>query len=210
MSFESYRTTDSIARQRSATSTSRDQHDANLTKLFKKDVPLFGVRTGKVFTGSEDCFAKSDFLLIHDSRPFILETDASDYAISGVLSPYDDSSTLRPDCFFMRANEQRRANYEIYDKELLAVVESFKHWRHFLQGGLHPVTVFVTTRTWSIYDDQEVNSSSGSLVSWNCLVRLHLLIDPVNLMVGPIHFPREVQVKYESSTSAILDPSKVL
>ncbi|KAH9263620.1 hypothetical protein BASA83_012963 [Batrachochytrium salamandrivorans] len=32
-------------------------------------------------------------------------------------------------------------NYEIYDKELLAVVESFKHWRHFLQGGLHPVTV---------------------------------------------------------------------
>ncbi|KAH9264048.1 hypothetical protein BASA83_012525 [Batrachochytrium salamandrivorans] len=32
-------------------------------------------------------------------------------------------------------------NYEIYDKELLAVVESFKHWRHFLQGGLHAVTV---------------------------------------------------------------------
>ncbi|KAH9271466.1 hypothetical protein BASA83_006318 [Batrachochytrium salamandrivorans] len=32
-------------------------------------------------------------------------------------------------------------NYEIYDKELLAVVDSFKHWRHFLQGGHHPVTV---------------------------------------------------------------------
>ncbi|KAH9274809.1 hypothetical protein BASA83_002516, partial [Batrachochytrium salamandrivorans] len=32
-------------------------------------------------------------------------------------------------------------NYDIYDKELLAVVESFKHWRHLLQGGLHPVTV---------------------------------------------------------------------
>ncbi|KAH9271422.1 hypothetical protein BASA83_006263 [Batrachochytrium salamandrivorans] len=31
-------------------------------------------------------------------------------------------------------------NYDIY-KELLAVVESFKHWRHLLQGGLHPVTV---------------------------------------------------------------------
>ncbi|KAH9271905.1 hypothetical protein BASA83_006009 [Batrachochytrium salamandrivorans] len=27
-------------------------------------------------------------------------------------------------------------NYDIYDKELLAVVESFKHWRHLLQGSL--------------------------------------------------------------------------
>ena len=32
-------------------------------------------------------------------------------------------------------------NYEIYDKELLAIVASFKQWRHFLQGGQHPVTV---------------------------------------------------------------------
>ncbi|KAH6581152.1 hypothetical protein BASA61_009224 [Batrachochytrium salamandrivorans] len=40
-----------------------------------------------------------------------------------------------------KANEQRRRKYDIYDKELLAVVESFKHWRHLLQGGLHPVTV---------------------------------------------------------------------
>ncbi|KAH9270470.1 hypothetical protein BASA83_007470 [Batrachochytrium salamandrivorans] len=37
--------------------------------------------------------------------------------------------------------ESAERNYEIYDKELLAVVDSFKHWRHFLQGGHHPVTV---------------------------------------------------------------------
>ncbi|KAH9264967.1 hypothetical protein BASA83_011479 [Batrachochytrium salamandrivorans] len=73
--------------------------------------------------------------------PFILETDASDYAISGVLSQYDDSNTLRPIAFYARQMNSAEQNYEIYDKELLAVVESFKHWRHFLQGGLHPVTV---------------------------------------------------------------------
>ncbi|KAH9255964.1 hypothetical protein BASA81_006002 [Batrachochytrium salamandrivorans] len=86
-------------------------------------------------------FAKSDFLTIPmTSRPFILETDASDYAISGVLSQYDDSNTLRPIAFYARQMNSAEQNYEIYDKELLAVVESFKHWRHFLQGGLHPVT----------------------------------------------------------------------
>ncbi|KAH9269148.1 hypothetical protein BASA83_008767 [Batrachochytrium salamandrivorans] len=87
--------------------------------------------------------------LIHDyssmtanlTKPFILETDASDYAISGVLSQYDDSNTLRPIAFYARQMNSAEQNYEIYDKELLAVVESFKHWRHFLQGGLHPVTV---------------------------------------------------------------------
>ncbi|KAH9253860.1 hypothetical protein BASA81_008170 [Batrachochytrium salamandrivorans] len=43
--------------------------------------------------------------------------------------------------FLFKTDEQRRAKLRIYDKELLAVVESFKHWRHLLQGGLHPVTV---------------------------------------------------------------------
>ncbi|KAH9253000.1 hypothetical protein BASA81_009005 [Batrachochytrium salamandrivorans] len=76
-----------------------------------------------------------------DSRPFILETDASDYAISGILSQYDENEVLRPIAFYARQMNSAERNYEIYDKELLAVVESFKHWRHFLQGGLHAVTV---------------------------------------------------------------------
>ncbi|KAH6582550.1 hypothetical protein BASA61_008449 [Batrachochytrium salamandrivorans] len=97
--------------------------------------------------------------------PFILETDASDYAISGVLSQYDDSNTLRPIAFYARQMNSAEQNYEIYDKELLAVVESFKHWRHFLQGGLHPCHRLVRPQELRVlHDDQEVNSSSGSLV----------------------------------------------
>ena len=33
-------------------------------------------------------------------------------------------------------------NYEIHDKELLAIVDSFQEWRHFLEGAQHLVTVF--------------------------------------------------------------------
>ncbi|KAH6575793.1 hypothetical protein BASA60_004844 [Batrachochytrium salamandrivorans] len=90
----------------------------------------------------KDAFAHSDFLTHPDeTRPFIVETDASDYAISGVLSQYDDTDVLRPIAFYARQMNSAERNYEIYDKELLAVVDSFKHWRHFLQGGHHPVTV---------------------------------------------------------------------
>ncbi|KAH6597230.1 hypothetical protein BASA50_004581 [Batrachochytrium salamandrivorans] len=116
---------------------------ANLTKLFKKDAPfVWGPEQEKSLQDLKTAFANSDFLTHpDDSRPFILETDASDYAISGVLSQYDDSNTLRPIAFYARQMNSAEQNYEIYDKELLAVVKFFKHWRHFLQGGLHPVTV---------------------------------------------------------------------
>ncbi|KAH9269389.1 hypothetical protein BASA83_008618 [Batrachochytrium salamandrivorans] len=74
-------------------------------------------------------------------KPFVLETDASDFAISGVLHQHDQTNTLRPVAFYSRQMNNAERNYDIYDKELLAVVESFKHWRHLLQGGFHPVTV---------------------------------------------------------------------
>ncbi|KAH9248946.1 hypothetical protein BASA81_013345 [Batrachochytrium salamandrivorans] len=51
-----------------------------------------------------------------------------------VLQYENDSNTLRPIAFYARQMNSAEQNYEIYDKELLAVVESFKHWRHFLQG----------------------------------------------------------------------------
>ncbi|KAH9268689.1 hypothetical protein BASA83_009169, partial [Batrachochytrium salamandrivorans] len=70
-----------------------------------------------------------------------LKSSTLDYAISGVLSQYDDTDVLRPIAFYARQMNSAERNYEIYDKELLAVVDSFKHWRHFLQGGHHPVTV---------------------------------------------------------------------
>ncbi|KAH9264893.1 hypothetical protein BASA83_011557 [Batrachochytrium salamandrivorans] len=63
------------------------------------------------------------------------------FAISGVLPSALINEYSSTGGLLFKANEQRRRNYDIYDKELLAVVESFKHWRHLLQGGLHPVTV---------------------------------------------------------------------
>ena len=35
-----------------------------------------------------------------------------------------------------------KINYEIHDKELLAIVDSFAQWRHCLEGCPHQVIVF--------------------------------------------------------------------
>ncbi|KAH9270988.1 hypothetical protein BASA83_006738 [Batrachochytrium salamandrivorans] len=115
----------------------------HLTKLLKKDVPFsWGPEQETSFKRLKDAFARPGFLAHpNDEQPFILETDASDFAISGVLHQHDQTNTLRPVAFYSRQMNDAERNYDIYDKELLAVVESFKHWRHLLQGGLHPVTV---------------------------------------------------------------------
>jgi len=33
-------------------------------------------------------------------------------------------------------------NYDIYDKELLAIVKAFRQWRAYLEGTSHPVQVY--------------------------------------------------------------------
>lgn len=54
-----------------------------------------------------------------------METDASDFITAGVLSQMVDG-VLHPVAFFSRKMTPAECNYEIYDKELLAIVKSFE------------------------------------------------------------------------------------
>ena len=62
----------------------------------------------------------------------MLETDASDFAIAGILSQYNEQDLLHPVAFFSRQLTPPEANYEIHDKELLAIVASLGNWHHLL------------------------------------------------------------------------------
>ena len=57
-----------------------------------------------------------------------VETDSSDFMTAGVLSQMHNS-VLRPVVFFSKKMSSAQCNYMIYDKELLAIVKSFKTWR---------------------------------------------------------------------------------
>ena len=75
-------------------------------------------------------------------KPIIIETDASDFAIGAVLSLRDKENWLHPVVFHSRKFQPVEINYEIQDKELLAVVDAFKHWRRYCEGATHQVQVF--------------------------------------------------------------------
>jgi len=75
-------------------------------------------------------------------RPVIIETDASDFALGAVLSQKDEENRLHPVAFHSRKFQSAEINYEIHNKELLAIVDAFKHWRCYCEGATHQVQVY--------------------------------------------------------------------
>ncbi len=72
-----------------------------------------------------------------------IETDASGYAIGGILSQLtsDDSGRWHPIVFFSRKMSPAKTWYETHNTELLVIVEVFKTWRHYLEGYKYEVFV---------------------------------------------------------------------
>ena len=75
------------------------------------------------------------------AKAIILETDASDYAIAAVLSQQHDGR-WHPVAFMSRKLIPAEINYEIYDKEMLAIVAAFGEWRHHLEGAKYTIQVY--------------------------------------------------------------------
>jgi len=59
-----------------------------------------------------------------------------------VLSQRDKENRLHPVAFHSRNFQPAEINYEIHDKELLAIVDAFKHWRRYCEGATHQVQVY--------------------------------------------------------------------
>ena len=67
-------------------------------------------------------------LLSRKEGKFRVETDASGHTIRGVLFQEQDGK-WKPIAFLSRTMQLAEGNYEIYNKELLAIVEALTKWR---------------------------------------------------------------------------------
>ncbi|KAK3534422.1 hypothetical protein QTP86_015224 [Hemibagrus guttatus] len=83
-------------------------------------------------------------LLIHPdpNKPFVVEVDVSTTGVGAVLSQQQGNpSRLHPCAFFSHKLNPAERNYNIGNRELLAIKLALEEWRHWLEGARHPFLV---------------------------------------------------------------------
>ena len=90
-----------------------------------------------------------------------IETDASGYAIDGVLSQLtlDNLGQWHLVAYFSRKIIPGKTCYKTHDDKLLTVVETFKTWRHYLKGCKYKVFVFIDhNNLWQFMNTKNLSS----------------------------------------------------
>jgi len=89
----------------------------------------------EVFKKLKTVFTTEPILAIPDiNKEIRVEADASDYATGGVLSIKCEDRKWRPVAFISKLLNTTEQNYEIHNKEMLAVIRCLEAWRHYLEG----------------------------------------------------------------------------
>ena len=95
-------------------------------------------------------------LLVPDKiKPFILETDASLEVKGAVLRQYNHNGELKACSYLSKAFNLAERNYQIYNQELLAIIQALKTWRHYLLGTLHSVTIWCNHQNLTYYKNSQ-------------------------------------------------------
>src|ERR1700753_1153854 len=74
-------------------------------------------------------------------KPYLLETDTSNYAYGAILSQKQDDGKIHSIAFLSKSMSPAEKNYDIYDKEMLAVVKALQHWQQYLERSQHPISI---------------------------------------------------------------------
>src|SRR3954463_12436004 len=111
---------------------------APLTALTRKNTPfIWDTKIQKAFQELKDRMSESPVLVIPSSNPdhpFAITTDASNFAIGGVLTQ-DQGYGPQPIAYTSRKLSDREQNYPTHEKELLAILRALKTWRVYLLGN---------------------------------------------------------------------------
>src|ERR1700682_5918576 len=104
----------------------------------------------EAFNTLKQCMCDKPVLRQPDfTKQFFVHTDASAYGVGAILSQQGESSAenttqkpkLHPVAYYSATFTPTERNYDIYERELLAVIKAITHWRPYLIWTKDPFTV---------------------------------------------------------------------
>lgn len=119
------------------------QKATHLFNLLRKDTEWNWIKTcQEAFKDLKKTLQSAPLLIQPDpTKPFFLECNALDFATGAVLSQKGEDNKLHPVAYLSKSMSSAERNYNIYNKELSAIVKAFKEWRHLLEGTETPVQI---------------------------------------------------------------------
>lgn len=139
---------------------------APLTSLTGKGTPWkWGAEQDEAFESLKEKFIVEPALAQWDpDRETMLEADCSGYALGGCLLQKQDNTTWKPVAYYSRKLTGAEMNYEIHDKELLAIVASMKELDAELRGLAHAFTILSDHINLKIFSHhKKVNRAANSM-----------------------------------------------
>ncbi|SJL01349.1 uncharacterized protein ARMOST_04669 [Armillaria ostoyae] len=114
-----------------------------LTQLMGNVEWTWGAAQNQVFQQLKKQMAEDIILtILNKDSQFRVEADTSNGAIGAILSQ-EQEGRWRPMAFISKALTATKCNYEIYDKELLAIMLVLSEWRHYLMGATKDVEIWM-------------------------------------------------------------------
>lgn len=99
------------------------------------------------------------------SKPFILQCDASSVGLGSVLAQKVDG-VEQPIAFYSRLFTKCERNYSTTERELLAVLESVKHFRGYLDGMKFTIVTDHIALKWLL----TIDNPTGRLARWATII----------------------------------------
>jgi RNase H-like domain found in reverse transcriptase len=110
------------------------------------------LKKDKKFVWSEECQESFDqlkkrfteelvLMMLDHLKPFQIQVDSSLFATGGILTQMDTNRDRHPFAYLSKSLTKEQRNYDTGDRELLAIIQALKEWRHYIQESGHTTIV---------------------------------------------------------------------
>lgn len=166
-----------------------------LHEMTKKDIAWnWTPECDIAFRRLKEIFKSAPTLAIFDwSKQTVVEVDASNWATGGTLSQWRDDQ-LRPVAYFSAKHSVQECNYDIYDKELLAIVKALEEWRPELEGVETPFEIYTDHKNLKTFTEtKELNQRQMRWAGFLSRFNFRLIYRPGSVNIRPDALSRRPQ-----------------
>lgn len=183
-----------------------------LTSLFSKF--QWNQQADEAFRDLKQRFASAPILTLPDPKlQFIVEVDASSVGVGGILSQRNpEDNKVHPCAFFSKKLSSTERNYDVGNRELLAIKLALEEWRHWLEGAEQPFLVWTDHKNLEyIRTAKRLNSRQARWALFFNRFSFTLSFRPGSRNAKPDALSRQFETMPSSEApSTILSPSCVI